>query len=474
MNGMVKYLSFGFITLFFLTISYAQNKAGIDQTKIAIAERIKKDIQILASDSLEGREAGTKGEIMAKDYIVSQFEKMGLTPFFNKQTSYIQSFDVNGGAEFGINLLKINGNLFKRNKDFYPMGFSFNGSVVAQVINVGYGIQAIDLNYDDYKNFPEIKGKIVVMELYLPDSLAAINSFFNYQNPEVRAKIAMEKGAAAVIFKNASPTKPNPSKILSNNNIPIAIPVIFVEKNVAKIISLNKNINAEIIVDIKREKSKTAYNVGGYINNNATYNVVIGAHYDHLGYTLTPNGKKIFYNGADDNASGTAAILELASYFKDTIKENYNLIFIAFSAEEKGLYGSEYFVESEEANLSDIAFMINCDMIGRLDSIKKQLTIYAVGSSPAWKKIIETTDKQGLSIIEKIQVGSGSDHYNFYTKNIPVVFFFTELHGDYHKTTDDSWKINYNGEAEIIKYIERFFETIQGNKKLPFQRSNIY
>ena len=189
---------------------------------------------------------------------------------------------------------------------------------------------------------------------------------------------------------------------------------------------------------------------------------------------MTPNGKKIFYNGADDNASGTAAILELASYFKDTIKENYNLIFIAFSAEEKGLYGSEYFVESEEANLSDIAFMINCDMIGRLDSIKKQLTIYAVGSSPAWKKIIETTDKQGLSIIEKIQVGSGSDHYNFYSKNIPVVFFFTELHGDYHKTTDDSWKINYNGEAEIIKYIERFFETIQGNKKLPFQRSNIY
>ena len=166
---------------------------------------------------MEGRDAGTKGEIMAKDYIVSQFEKMGLTPFFNKQTSYLQSFDVNGGAEFGINLLKINGNLFKRNKDFYPMGFSFNGSVVAQVINVGYGIQAIDLNYDDYKNFPEIKGKIVVMELYLPDSLAAINSFFNYQNPEVRAKIAMEKGAAAVIFKNASPTKPNPSKILSNN-----------------------------------------------------------------------------------------------------------------------------------------------------------------------------------------------------------------------------------------------------------------
>ena len=453
--------------------SVAQN-SKYNQSDSAVAARLKKDVSVLASDSLEGREAGEDGEMMARQYIVGQFKEIGLTPLFLEGSTYFQPFDVTGGAAFNVNTLTINGSIFKFKEDFYPMDFSANGDMKGEIIKVGYGITAPELKYDDYKNLGYLSGKIVVMNLYLSDSLLKISGFSEYKDPKVRVKTAIDKGAYAVIFVTSSTNELAPPKILSGNTKPLSIPCIYADKKAAKLIKVGTNMKVELAVNVKREKCKTAYNVGGYIDNKAKYTVVIGAHYDHLGYTTSSTGKKNVNNGADDNGSGTAAMMELARYFSDTTKERYNLIFLAFSAEEKGLYGSQYFVESNAIDLSKVAFMMNCDMIGRLDSVKRTLTIYSIGSSPAWKKIVASTDTAGLNINPKEAAESGSDHYSFYEKNIPDVFFFTDLHADYHKPTDDTWKVNFTGEAQIVKYIERFFNAVKGNKKLPFSRTISY
>jgi aminopeptidase YwaD len=453
--------------------SIAQN-SKYNQSDSAVAARLKKDVSVLASDSLEGREAGTDGEAMAKQYIEGQFKEIGLKPLFSDNASYFQPFDVTGGAGYNSNLLSINGGSFQFNEDFYPLDCSANAEVKGEIVKVGYGIVAPELKYDDYKKLSDIKDKIVVMKMYLSDSLLKISGFSDYTDPKVRIKSAIEKGASAVIFITSDPDELGPSKTLSGNTKPLSIPCIYAAKKAAKLIKVATNMKAELEVNVKREKCKTAYNVGGYIDNKAKYTVVIGAHYDHLGYTTSSTGKKNVCNGADDNGSGTAAMMELARYFSDTTKERYNLVFLAFSAEEKGLYGSQYFVESNAIDLSKVAFMMNCDMIGRLDSTKKLLTIYSIGSSPAWKKIVASTDSAGLKINAKEAAESGSDHYSFYEKNIPDVFFFTDLHADYHKPTDDIWKVNFQGEAQIVKYIERFFNAVKGNKKLPFSRTISY
>ncbi len=297
--------------------------------------------------------------------------------------------------------------------------------------------------------------------------------FFNkYQSAFDRASLAISKGAAGVIFYNNKSENPEPSRAISNNTIPLSVPVLFALKKACKLIKIASNMKGSIETNVTRTKTDPAYNVGGYIDNGAKFIVVIGAHYDHLGYSESTSGKNKVYNGADDNASGTSAMMELARFFSDTAKEKYNLAFLAFSAEEKGLYGSTFFVKTNVIGLSDLAFMINCDMVGRLDSMKKELTIYSVGSSPAWEKIIDSTPSNGLKILKKESVESGSDHYSFYEKNIPDVFFFTELHADYHKPTDDVNKINFAGLTQIVKYIERFFNNVKSGKKLSFSRTS--
>lgn len=465
-----KFNIVGILLICFLFSAFSQN-TKYDQSDQAIEARLKKDVGILASDSLSGREAGTEGEIMARNYIVAQFKEIGLQPLFGGN-SYLQSFDVNGGARFGANTLIINKNMFNFKKDFFPMDFSSNDTIKAEVVKVKYGIAAPELNYDDYKKLNDIRNEIFVMELNLSDSLKKIAGFEKYLDPKQRAVTAIEKGAKGIIFinSNASGTS-NPPQILSGNTKLLSVPVLFADKKAARMIKVATNMKAEIEVNVKRKKCEPAYNIGGFIDNKAKFTVVFGAHYDHLGFTTSSYGKKIVSNGADDNASGTAAIMELARHFSDTTEEKYNLVFLAFSAEEKGLYGSEYFVESNAIDLSKVAFMINCDMIGRLDSVKKEFAIYCAGSSPAWAKIIEATDAAGLKINKKDAVESGSDHYNFYLKNIPAVFFFTGFHSDYHKPSDDVWKVKFNGETQIVKYIERFFNAVKGNKKLPFTRT---
>ena len=217
-----------------------------------------------------------------------------------------------------------------------------------------------------------------------------------------------------------------------------------------------------------------AYNLVGFIDNQAANTIVIGAHFDHLGLgnqgsSLDANPQNKIHNGADDNASGVAGVIELARYFQmNKIKESTNFLFLCFSGEELGLYGSKYFTENPTIDLTKVSYMINMDMIGRLDPQSKNLAVSGTGTSAAWETLLKKLSTEKL-LIKTDSAGVGpSDHTSFYLKNIPVLHFFTGSHSDYHKPSDDAEKINVEGEKEILELIIRLIENLDKQPKLAF------
>jgi Peptidase family M28/PDZ domain len=218
----------------------------------------------------------------------------------------------------------------------------------------------------------------------------------------------------------------------------------------------------------------TTYNLIGYLDNDASTTVVIGAHYDHLGLgnqgnSLDANPQNKIHNGADDNASGVAGVIELARYFQtNKVKESTNFLFICFSGEELGLYGSKYFTENPTIDLGKVTYMINMDMIGRLDMATKNVAVSGTGTSAVWEPLFKKFSSDKLQI-KTDSAGMGpSDHTSFYLKNIPALHFFTGSHSDYHKPTDDAEKINYDGEKEILQLIIKLIEKLDKQPKLTF------
>ncbi len=217
----------------------------------------------------------------------------------------------------------------------------------------------------------------------------------------------------------------------------------------------------------------TSYNLVGFIDNKAMNTIIIGAHYDHLGLgnqgsSLDANPQNKIHNGADDNASGVAGVIELARYFQiNKIKEPYNFLFICFSGEELGLYGSKYFSENPTIDLSKTNYMINLDMVGRLDA-SKILAVSGTGTSAVWEPLLKNLSSDKLQIKTDSAGVGPSDHTSFYLKNIPVLHFFTGSHSDYHKPTDDTEKINAEGEKEILQLIIKLIEKLNDQPKLTF------
>ncbi len=221
---------------------------------------------------------------------------------------------------------------------------------------------------------------------------------------------------------------------------------------------------------------RSGINVEGFLDNGAPYTIVIGAHFDHLGLghdhnSLDANPENKIHNGADDNASGTAGVMELANYFaKNNKKEKYNFLFLCFSGEELGLFGSKKWCENPSYDLAKINYMINLDMIGRLNDSTKKLIIYGVGTSPVWVPIIDSL-KSNFSI-KKDSAGIGpSDQTSFYLKDIPVLHFFTGQHADYHKPTDDIAKVNFKGEKDVLDYIVSIVNVTDNYSKLKFLKT---
>jgi hypothetical protein len=436
-------------------------------------KRIQSHVNYLASDRLEGRGTGSPGEKLSAEYIAKQFKKSKVSPK-GENGGYFQEFDITTlRMAKDSTALSFNGLPLKLFSDFYPLSFSSNRKTVESKIEVvGYGISAPELNYDDYSG-KDIKGKVVVINISTPDSQQAHSKYINYLSLESRVKTAVKFGASGVIFINTGNSKDNPSGEMSKNIKPSAIPVFFLI-NSQYILYYPGGLPVKMKADIF-SISATAHNVVAFKNNKAKHTVIIGAHHDHLGFgeikgSREPESNAI-HNGADDNASGTSALIELSKLLKKKKYKKFNYLFIAFSGEEMGLLGSKYFVENPTIDLDNATFMINMDMVGRL---KETLLIYGTGTSPSWKDIINTIS-QDSSAIRKIKtsesgIGS-SDHTSFYLDSIPSLHFFTGQHDEYHKPSDDIALLNLNGEVKVIGKILQLITITPSLNKLVFTKT---
>lgn len=236
---------------------------------------------------------------------------------------------------------------------------------------------------------------------------------------------------------------------------------------------VNKPVNpheqAEMVAEGEGLKGR---NVIGYLHNDADHTIVIGAHFDHLGYGAEGSlhrGEPAIHNGADDNASGTAALVQLAGIL-NTKELNSNVLFIAFSGEENGLWGSNYYVKNPTVDLSRVSYMINMDMVGRLNE-ENTLAINGVGTSPSWEETLELVNTDTLKLVTSASGVGPSDHTSFYLQDLPVLHFFTGQHEDYHKPSDDADKINYDGLVKIVRYIERLIVELDQPEKLAFTKT---
>ena len=232
------------------------------------------------------------------------------------------------------------------------------------------------------------------------------------------------------------------------------------------------NPHEEVKFDVNGDGTITGNNVIGFIDNKAKNTVIIGAHYDHLGFggdgSLYRDSIKKVHNGADDNASGVAVLLNLASKLKEK-NTNNNYLFIAFSGEEMGLLGSNYFVKNPTIDTKAVSYMINMDMVGRLKK-DSTLAVYGTGTSPIFKQTLKSHNNN-FKLIQKESGVGPSDHTSFYLADIPVLHFFTGQHEDYHKPGDDSEKLNYQGMETISTYIFNIISDLNDNGKLAFRKT---
>ncbi len=580
--------SFLLLLLLFTNLSAQDSKPSKEQ------ERLKSHVSYLASEKLEGRRTGETGATYAAGYVSNIFAQLKLKTAGNSVSrNYMQTFPFVTGVQLGqSNVLKINNSAHNLQTDWMPAGFSANGKLSnAAMVFAGYGIAANELKYDDFAGL-DVKDKIVLVFAGTPEKGNPRSQFARFSDARVKAKIASDKGAKGLIvisseqnFADDKLTKLEYDQVSGETTIPTIIisrsaaAKLLGEKDAKSLdetekwfamqkdtpeniqIKLTKTptMNADLDVNLTKTTAE-GYNVVGILEGKDAVlkneAIVIGAHYDHLGRggrsSLDPNSKNIHF-GADDNASGVAAMLELARYFSKEKNNKRTIIFIAFGAEEEGLIGSKAYVNNPVFPLDKTVAMINMDMVGRLNENK--LTVGGIGSASEWSSLVNnknsSTDKinteitigeENLNLQKKIesnlrqknikfvfvevkdahielegvttnesQIGEAviiakqftqkrvdshlvvwkdaspdyidsrisfnlqlnqdgfgpSDHSSFYGKQIPVLFFFTGTHADYHKPSDTFEKINYQGLEKIMNYVGEIVAAIDQNAKRP-------
>jgi aminopeptidase YwaD len=440
-------------------------------TSFATAQKLKKadkvtltnlqtHVNYLADDKLEGRRTGSAGEKLAYDYIRNEFTKTGLTPKGDNGT-FIQAFEVNEGMQINPSShFIINGFDLEAQKEYFPFMFSPNVTLEAA--------PSMSLKESGTVWFWDLKEKLEENKH---------NPHFDISDAiKTKAKDFAAKGASGLIVFNTSAIADNLKFEPKAKTETVKIPVVYITQAIRKKYFYDETatLDIKLKVDIG-EKKRTGHNVVGYINNGAANTVILGAHYDHLGYgedqnSLYTGATPQIHNGADDNASGTAALLEISKMLKTSKLKGNNYLVVSFSGEELGLFGSKYFTEHLPVNLSAANYMINMDMLGRLNDSTHGLTIGGYGTSPLWGQLL--TEKDKFFNIKFDSSGSGpSDHTSFYRKDIPVLFFFTGVHNDYHKPTDDAEKINYTGELMVVKYIYDVIDAANKKGKLAFTKT---
>lgn len=456
---LIRVLSVAYL---FLIVS-GVNAQRLKKTDKAILTNLQAHIAYLADDKLEGRRAGSNGEKLAGEYISKQFAAAGLQPK-GPGNSWFQPFEINEGRQVkSSSLFIINDNDLKLNTDYFPLAFSPNASVEAAV-STALAEKGVPW-FQDLRNLLEDNKDNPHYDLE-----AAIKD---------KVSKAAAKGATALVLFNTSSIKDNLKFNGKDRAAAAAIPVLYLTPKAVNSYLKDESgtYDVKIRVDIG-DKTRTGQNVIGYIDNGAPQTIVLGAHYDHLGLgeddnSMSPEAKNQIHNGADDNASGTAALIELARLLKVSKNKNNNYLFIAFSAEELGLNGSKFFTQQPTIDIKSVNYMINMDMVGRLNDSSKVLTVGGYGTSPVWGELFSSMSTKSNPLTFKFDSsGTGpSDHTSFYRMDVPVLFFFTGLHTDYHKPSDDFNKINYNGELLVIKCIENIITAANAKGKLAFSKT---
>jgi Zn-dependent M28 family amino/carboxypeptidase len=507
------------ITVFVATFIVTTFVVVAQQSLEPSAEKLQQHVSYLASDELDGRRTGTAGANDAARYIAREFERLGIrtAPATDSRkinvmlARYLQTFPYIGRVELGKNnVLSVRGGETLRvGEDWMPLGISANQTLnLTEVVFAGFGITANELNHNDYKGTYS-KTQVAVIEKGTPDGDNPHGKFTSAGQLRFKVAAAQSAGVGALlIISSEDDFKTDALVNLRYDNAGLAgIPVAVISKQAAEKLRNAKEV--KLTTDVVRVEVP-AHNVVGVIEGSdpvlKNESIVIGAHYDHLGRggegSLAPRSGEI-HHGADDNASGTAGVLELARIFSaQKPKLKRTLVFIAFSGEEEGLLGSNYYVNHPLVPLAKTVAMINMDMIGRMKDGK--LVIGGVGTAKEWRQLINqantaqtmtvaanaggpapkgvpivvsangrpimSVDPKGGFDLALNEDGYGpSDHSSFYSKQVPVLFFWTGTHNDYHKPSDTFDKINYNDEARILSMVARIVRDIDSaNQRLTY------
>ncbi|HEX7314509.1 MAG TPA: M28 family peptidase [Pyrinomonadaceae bacterium] len=492
-------------------------------------ERLRAHVTYLASEKLEGRRTGTTGAQEAARYVAREFMRLGLRPAGNtptvdlSETSYLQQFPYVAGVELGKgNALTATRRVeagaqgsplaidFKVGEDWMPLGFGSSGKVEGPVVFVGYGITAGEQGHDDYKG-AGASGKVALAFAGTPDGDSPHSRFTRAGEPRFKAAAARAAGASALVLIATDENFKNDKLAglrYDNAGGDAGLPVVVISRQAAaKVLGLvgppllsefekslrggggggpvavvreaelGRGVVLNLTSDVVRKNAPAANVVGVLEGSDAKLKsevIVVGAHYDHLGRggegSLGREGEIHF--GADDNASGTAGLLELARLFaSEREKMRRTVLFVAFGGEEEGLIGSSHYVQNPLLPIEQTVAMLNMDMIGRLRN--NALNVGGVGTAAELRAMVEELNTLGVPGFGRFALrlsedGFGpSDHSSFYARRVPVLFFFTGSHEDYHKPSDTADRVNYEGEAQILGLVRDIVQRLQERDARP-------
>ena len=485
-------VGFAFAVLLFLAVTWAVS-APTSTVSVSPADsnRYIDDIKALTQPKMEGRSEGSKGLVRAEHLIVDRYKSLGLAPA--GRHGYLEPFTVTTGAKLrGKNhLLVQNGDVkteLKLNQDYVPFSYSGSGAVNSSLVFAGYGVTAEELGYDDYAGL-DVKDKIVLVLRFEPAGFVAKTQ---KQGPTAHGQLvskvinARNHGARGIILVNGKLGEGEEDLLarFGTSNGPQNVGILFAQvknsvadtwlktagKSLAEVhsdinsktepasFSLPDSLKLSLAVDIENTHA-TVNNVLAYMPGKTDEYIILGAHYDHLGRgyfdSMAPSQIGEIHPGADDNASGTAGVLELARVLSPLRGQlPRGILFASFAGEELGLLGSAAWVKDPTKPLDKAVAMINMDMIGRVKDDK--IYVGGVGTGSSFRRVLEQASDDSHLKLELSQGGYGSsDHTSFVSKRIPVLFFFSGLHSDYHKPSDTWEKINSEGAARLLNVVAR-------------------